>query len=212
MIQDIGIFDTITADYIVASAKMDLDLTSTTTQDVYLLNKVNEAIGALRNCFTLIPVPAIIPISYSNGLGIAQTPKGYSKLLELSLADTLEEAQNERQNNNPITGVTITDGFIYFSSNVTQPYCKLIYLSTNTDETGELKIPALALRPIKAYVCAEWLFKAEDKRWARWDDRWRKGKAWLRGIMAEPSKIEAEQLGYINNHMAQYNSELYWNY
>ena len=45
MNNEIGLFDTISADYIVAGIKMELDLTSTTTQDFYLENKVNEDVN-----------------------------------------------------------------------------------------------------------------------------------------------------------------------
>lgn len=229
MNNNIGLFDTISAEYIVAGAKMELDLTSTTTQDVYLLNKTNEAIGALRNCYTLIPAIAELPIdlvTYS-----AQLPSGFVRLMGSNSVRLLEDTLDVSVNGNtiqgtitpvnptdgfykgnlaPYTTAQVVDGYIYFGSDITQTKCQISYVSTNIDANGDLKIPSLAYRPIVAYLCSEWLYKNNDSRYQKWERRWANGKRWFAGIMAQPDSLEMEQMGYINNHMAAYKTASYW--
>ncbi len=230
MNQDIGIFDTITDDYILSGVKMELDLTSSTTQDFYLLNKINEGLGALRNTYTLIPAVAILPIN-KDTLS-AELPRGYNKTRG---KNPIRMLLNNAGRPNPVLspvgsldgffkgdlayGLTaqIVDGYIWFGStlsndNIIPDTCELSYTSTNIDANGNLKIPALAYRPLYAYACSEYLHKIGDNRYQKWDKRWRDGKRWLRGVMAEPDSIEAQTLGYINNHMPTYGNIGYWTY
>jgi hypothetical protein len=68
----------------------------------------------------------------------------------------------------------------------------------------------LAYRPLLAFVCSEWLFKNNDPKSQKWDLRWKQGKSWFKGIMAQPDAMEAQLLGYMNNHMATYGQGGYW--
>jgi hypothetical protein len=229
MNNNIGLFDTITAEYVVAGAKMELDLTSTTTQDMYLENKCNEGIGALRSCYTLIPAIAelpIDPVTYS-----AQLPSGFVRLrgnspvrlidndfsinangtqLQGSIGVVTNNSGFFKGDLNYYMGAEVVDGYIYFGSAVNQTMCEISYVSTNIDANGDLKIPALAYRPLLAFLCSEWLFKMNDPKSAKWDLRWRNGKRWFAGIMAQPDTLETQKMGYINNHMANYISPNYW--
>lgn len=231
MNNDIGLFDTITADYIVNGAKMELDLVSTTTQDVYLLNKVNEGLGALRNFYTQVPQIAVLdinPVTLS-----AQVPNGFIRLMGNNSVRLLDDSVNiligdkKQQGNLPVpptsdgffkgnlayyAGAKVVDGYIYFNNDITQTQCEISYLGTNIDEKGDLKIPAIAYRVLLSFVCSEWLYKNNDKRYAKWDERWRSGKAWLRGIYNTPDELETKLMGYTNNHMASYKTNLFWFY
>lgn len=229
MNNNVGIFDTITADYIVAGAKMELDLTSTTTQDVYLLNKVNEAIPYFRDCFTLIP--AVAQLYIDTVTLSAKLPSGFVKLMGSNPVRLLAPELDNTANGNKVTGtisptgnidgffkglqtnytnVQVVDGYLYFGSGIKQDTCVISYITNNIDANGELKIPALAYRPLLAFLCSEWFFKANDPRYAKWEKRYVDGKRWLRGVMAAPDTLETQQLGYINNHMAAYKSTNYW--
>jgi hypothetical protein len=229
MNNNVGLFDTITADYIVAGAKMELDLTSTTTQDVYLLNKVNEVIPSMRDCFTLIP--AIAELSIDLVTFSAKLPSGFVRLIGANPVRLLAPQLNTNINGNTVTGTIdpignvdgfykglqtnytsaeVVDGYLYFGSGIQQDTCLISYISTNVDANGDLKIPSLAYRPLVAYLCSEWLYKSNDPRYSKWDERWRRGKRWIKGIMAQPDSLEQQEMGYINNHMAAYRSPSYW--
>jgi hypothetical protein len=229
MNNEIGLFDTISADYIVAGAKMELDLTSTTTQDFYLENKVNEGIGALRSAYTLIPSIAVLEIDPDTFS--AKLPKGFVRLMGKNSVRILDNTRNQSDNGTVILGTTspignsngfykgdlainftaqVVDGYLYFGSAITQTMCEISYVGTNIDANGELKIPALAYRPLLAFVCSEWLFKNNDPKSQKWDLRWKQGKSWFKGIMAQPDAMEAQLLGYMNNHMATYGQGGYW--
>ena len=229
MNNEIGLFDTISADYIVAGAKMELDLTSTTTQDFYLENKVNEGIGALRSAYTLIPSIAVLDIDPDTFS--VKLPKGFVKLLGKNSIRILDNTRNQSNNGKDVQGTTspvgnsngffkgdlainftaeVVDGYIYFGSAITQDKCEISYIGTNIDANGELKIPALAYRPLLAFVCSEWLFKNNDPKSAKWERRWMQGKRWFKGVMAEPDSLEAQLLGYMNNHMPTYGEGGYW--
>jgi len=219
MNNDIGLFDTITAEYIVAGAKMELDLTSTTTQDVYLLNKVNEGLGMIRS-FTLIPAIAeleIDPVTFS-----AKCPSWFTRLQgsnPIRLIDPLDtQIDVQRTGLAPTNNVDgffkgglntsfsaeVVDGYIYFGSAVTATKCEISYISTNIDANGNIKIPSLAYTPLVSFLCSEWLRKNNDSRFQIFATRWKEGKRWIKGIFAQADSLEIIKLGNTNNHLPLY--------
>lgn len=109
-----GLYDTISSKFVLAGVKMRLQLSNTTSEDMYLTDIINNGIKRLRNNSTMIPTQATIPIYDFK----AQLPDGFikfSKSLPIRLYSptaTLDESLfgYSLTSEDAITAVTTTLG------------------------------------------------------------------------------------------------------
>lgn len=85
MINEVGTFDYITEDYILAGAKQKLGLRDTTLEDAYLKDLINECVGTqLRNAGTRVQIVTQLQIERVGGVTPrAKLPSGFVRLTKL---------------------------------------------------------------------------------------------------------------------------------
>lgn len=114
------------------------------------------------------------------------------------------------ENNNALFGVDyvgaitvqIVGGYCVFSSNCDWEYALISYMGGNLDDQGNLMIPAIAEDALLEFGLAEYKKTMPEKYGAAiiasHDQRWRDGKAHLKGIFALPNSTDYQ---FINSKM-----------
>jgi hypothetical protein len=112
---EVGTFDYITEDYILAGAKQKLGLRDTTLEDSYLKELINECVGTqLRNAATRVQIVTQLAIERVGGVTPrAKLPKGFirlTKLLPIVYVNASGNAINGVTNGLVTTTNTTSDG------------------------------------------------------------------------------------------------------
>lgn len=115
MINEVGTFDYITEDYILAGAKQKLGLRDTTLEDAYLKDLINECVGTqLRNAGTRVQIVTQLEIERVGGVTPrAKLPSGFirlTKLLPIVYVNAAGNAINGINNGLVDTATIETDG------------------------------------------------------------------------------------------------------
>lgn len=226
MNNDYSTFGKITADYIVAGAKMKLRIKDSSEDDLYLSDLVNLGVKRIRNLGTLIPAISQIPVVNLK----AKLPIGFSKfvhpypiiftdsqggvLMQGSVAPNFVNnaffTDSPFKNSNVITAyggtVTMVDGYLFFGTNIgSATHVKIAYLSTSLDNDGNILIPAIAEDAITAFVCWNYTRTYSDKYSAlimqSYELEWKKGKQHLKGIFNGPQGYDTMLIAYEMNAM-----------
>ncbi len=195
-------FDTITIDEIIASTKMQLRITDTTTSDDYFELMANEALRHL-NCLSLFKkrqcTMDIVDLK-------SKLPKGFQRILGLRFSST-NVSGNENCYNlvyidrkflnscgcdtsafnlaNYVDSFQMQHGYIYYNSDIGATEATLAFMGLNLDEYGRLIVYEDYERAIRAYLC--WMFTQaypEDFKEAtteRYGRTWKAQKAFLKG-------------------------------
>ncbi len=217
-----GTYEYITSDYVVSGVKMRLGIKNSTEDDLYLKDLCNMGIKELRNLYTLVPAIATLPIVD----GKAKLPEGFVKfnkgnypIVYVNQSGKVD-MDNQRwasplNNNNPFftdspfvdsgfypySGLcNVENGYLFFEGNLESQFVKIAYLSTNLDENGEVKIPAIAERTLTAYICWNYCRTIRERPdiIAGYEYEFKKGKQWLKGLSAMPDSNENP---YLYNQM-----------
>ncbi len=215
-----GTYEYITSDYVVAGAKMRLGIKSSTEDDLYLKDLCNQGIKRLRNLSTLVNAVAQLeivdkkaklptgfvrfnkgdfPIIYVNSSGSASLDSQFGIAPLNNNNPFFEGSPFEGQGWLPYNGLcNVENGYLFFEGGFDAQFVKIAYLSTNIDQSGEIKIPAIAEDTLIAFVCWNYYRTMNDARYQSWELEFKKGKQMLKGLAALSGSNEYP---YINNQM-----------
>ncbi len=215
-----GTYEYITDNYVVAGAKQRLGIKNSTEDDLYLKDLCNEGVKELRNLYTLIPAVATLQIVG----GKAKLPEGFVRfnkgnypiiyvnqdgLIDSSgVGNAIAPVSNNMpfytdspfpmgEGYFPYSGVVnVENGYLFFEGGVDRHFVKIAYLSTNIDENGSVRIPAICERTITAYICWKYSMTIKDRPdiIGAYQFEFKKGKQHLRGLSAMPNSNENEYL------------------
>ena len=111
--------------------------------------------------------------------------------------------ENSPYNQNGYGGgtVSLVDGYLYFSTNVTADFVKISFLGTNFED-GVIKIPATAELAVRFYACEQWCatqftITGDQKYRILQQDyymKWAKNKAKAKVIAVLPDSLEMAQI------------------
>ena len=213
-----GTYEYVSIPYLLAGVKMRLGLRDTSDNDIYLTDLLNEGARELRNLGVQIPAIATLPIENKK----AKLPKGFMRFTKKypiryvsdgGTAPTNGALVPEFINNAFFQGdpndlatiyggtVNIVDGYLYFSSDVDSPYCKISYLSANVDVNGNIRVPSYCQRALQAY--ASWNFRrtypVDAYSMQSWEREWINGKEHCRAISKMPDSLEYDFINDIYN-------------
>jgi len=223
-----GSFEYITSAYVVAGAKMNLGIKHSTEDDLYLEDMLNEGVKQLRNLQTFVPAIATLPIEG----GKAKLPLGFVRFNKGDFPIRFVESNGQIDtstsiftapvfgNNSfftdspfadfagylPYTGaVNLSNGYLWLEGTIPNQFLKIAYLSVNVDEAGNILIPAIAERALKAYMC--WKYSSvyfknypQDIR-IGWEREWKFGKKHLKGLAAMNQSFEQPYIDYVINKL-----------
>ncbi len=211
MNQNLGLYSTITSDYIVAGVKSQLNLREDSSWDLKFADDVNLGLQQLRNCFSFIPATTVLPILQHK----VELPDGFIRLYTSN--PTYSSYTFVNSDGSPVTtvdvsGVIITpgtnfdpqviDGWMLFPTWITAQWVRIFFLSANLDANGDIKIPAIAEIALRSFVC-QYYYEAQQNfnAAAVYERRFGRYKAWLTGVFATPDAIENRQLIRMQNQL-----------
>lgn len=230
MKQDVGTYDTISEDELLASCRMELRLNNTTSEDAYILQQINMSLRSLKNAFTLVPAIADLPITNTGGTIAAKTPAGFIRLdgqypIRIynssnppTLGDTTTSPVMITPNAPTLTpdgffkgayntGFTakVVNGYIYFGGGVSDDMCQISYISTNVDAEGNLSIPVDAERAIVCFVASRYYRSVRDVRNSiSYDMEWARCREYLVGKFNQSDSLEKTAISNIMNKFPVY--------
>lgn len=213
----LGTFEYTTLDSILAGAKARLRLRDTTSDDLLLKDFIIEGIKKSRLPQLFIRKETYLDIENS----VAEVPCDFVRfdrtnpirlddefgnetyLQPTYIGQTFFQPSDSDTNAYSYYTVTLNGKFLFFSSDVTAPRCKVSYLGTNLDESGELLIPEIMESILIAYACWCYCKTYFDKYPAdirsAWEMEWKLNKKAVKGIMNQPDGLQNKLLRWRMN-------------
>lgn len=163
---------------ILAETKIQLGIINSTTEDIALTMWIIEGANEMMTLKELVELTAVLPIDgfkaqlpcefvrFDKSGSIVFTTNGQvdcsSWISNWSVVYTggpfisCSPFNNDFVSNCGVPVINVQDGYIYFSNNVDAEECTISYQGLNVTEDGDVKIPAVNGRPIRAYASGQY--------------------------------------------------------
>lgn len=225
MNNEYGTYDVIAPEYVLAGVKQNLGIKNSTEDDLYLLDLINEGAKEIRSPLSFVPAIAQLQIVDAKAklpIGFVRFAKGNFPIRYVGQDGLIPEnapytapafVNNEFFTASPFQNfsslapwngmVNVVDGYIYFEGNVTEQFVKIAYLSTRLDEQGNVVIPAVAERTIKAYACWKYCLAMRERPdiTQAWAIEYKMGKVGLKGKFNLLEAYERPFVEYVVNKL-----------
>lgn len=185
-LQDYATFDVVHLESMVAACKIRLGIRDSSEHDLILKDFLIDAfkkVGAVRSYvqkYAVLPIENLrcelpkdyVALNRYNGYSFVQ-PDGMQDL-GANISSVPFNTNNPFPTNSPFVGEVInydvanfqiSNGYIYFSSNVSSDYFAISYLAVNQDENGDLIIPEVYQHYMIPAACADWCLANNDNRY-----------------------------------------------